>query len=170
MMHNYSGVPMEVYEQELPDSLRSLELGEEDEQALVAALHGLALSAQSGPAQRSLVSLLSVARPALAIVPVLDLLMRRREEGWSPEWPDSYEWSILYALERALDVFYLDPDERFYADARVVAATLREHDPRAALDELAEMPNEPLADIAQNVRAIVDASIVQQGCGSSGLQ
>jgi hypothetical protein len=138
------------YERELPESLRLLALEEGEEQALVAGLHGLVVAARSGGDRPW--SPLSVASPRLVIEPLLDLLLRRRDETWTAD----DDWGLLFALRNALDVFTARKGHSFYDQAPAVAAAIREHDPRAALHELAAMPDDRLSQLAQHVRDKVE--------------
>lgn len=154
-LNTYTSIPanlLEFYEEELPDDLRSLRLTECDERAVVGAIEKLVLSAQSADERYSLISVLSAASPRYAIEPVLRLLIRWKAEGW----PHELAWSIMYALDRALDVFDEDSADHFYSQVPVVVAAIRRHDPRPTLDELAAVPDDRVARLAQSVRRSIE--------------
>jgi len=142
-------VEPEWYESVLPADLRSVTFEEGEEQELVYALEQLIITAQSERERRSLSSPLVGASPRYVIEPVLRLLMRCENEGWARE--DA--WSILIALRNALDVFAQNAGRDFRSQAPVVAAAIRDNDPRAVLDKLAEVPDDRVDRLAKHVRA-----------------
>jgi hypothetical protein len=142
----------DYYVEHLSDDLRSLKLQEGEEQALVNELETLIISAQSDRERGSLFAPLHYASPRYAIQPVLRLLMRWKDQGWTHD--DA--WSIMYALERALDVMGASDDD-FRSHAPYVAAAIHENDPRPKLNELATVPDDRVAEMAQDVGSEVEA-------------